>query len=289
MGDTTKKLERVGVVLDMPEDEYHGGDELSSSAAKAIMKSPRHYEYTYLQGHSVSNSSFDLGTAVHAKLLGVGAEVVSVPEEYLSSDGGVRSKEAKEWKATAEGEGKVVLAKKTVAEMNAIAESVLSHPYARALLEAPGTAETSVFSTCPETGVKMRCRFDKLNENGLGVDLKTTKDVEPWSFAMAVKKLGYDLQHGHYLQTAQYAGLEVPEMLFIAVGTSAPYIPMVYQLDADYVEMGARKAKVARERLLRHLESGHWPGYSEQIESLRPPIPAIAEYEDLLEAEGAND
>ncbi len=66
------------IVHDMPEEEYHRRPELSSTGARLLLDSPAKYAYaqTHPQPHK---QAFDVGHAVHARVLGVGSPAVDVP------------------------------------------------------------------------------------------------------------------------------------------------------------------------------------------------------------------
>lgn len=277
----TEKV-RDGLVLGMDEEVYHGGPEFSSSAAKEILKTPAHYKHVYIDGHREKKKAWDIGTAVHSKVLGVGADTVTCPPELLASNGAMSTKAAKEWRAEQEDAGHIVVTAAEQAQVNAMAESVLGHELARGWLELPGHAEASMFATDPETGLQLRCRFDYLPDDARGsVDLKTTLDASPNGFAKRAHDLGYHVSRAHYLHTAALAGHPRKEMVFIAVENKAPYLVAVYQLALPFAERGERRARHARQLLVQCRETDSWPGYSPNLEFLDEP--AYAMYQDETE------
>lgn len=275
-------MKRDGLVLGMSEDEYHGGPEFSSSAAKEILKTPAHYKHVYLDGNREKKKAWDIGTAVHSKVLGVGADTVTCPPELLASNGAMSTKAAKDWKAEQEASGKIVVTETDMAKITGMTEAVLAHTLAKAWLELPGNAEASMFAPDPETGLMLRCRFDRLpDDERASIDLKTTLDASPDGFARRAHDLGYHVSRAHYLHTAELAGHPRQEMVFITVENKAPYLVAVYQLSQPFAERGERRAAHAR-RLLKHCqETNTWPGYSEWLEFLDEP--AYAMYRDETE------
>lgn len=277
-------MKRDGLVLGMDEDEYHGGPEFSSSAAKEILKTPAHYKHVYLDGHREKKKAWDIGTAVHSKVLGVGADTVTCPPELLASNGAMSTKAAKEWRAEQEAAGLIVVSAAEQQQVNAMAESVLTHDLARGWFELPGHSEASMFATDPETGLRLRCRFDRLPDDPrAAIDLKTTLDASPEGFKKRAHDLRYHVSRAHYLHTADLAGHPRQEMVFVAVENKAPYLVAVYQFDREQVERGEREARRARELLKRCQELGEWPGYSPNLEFLEAP--AYAMYQDELETQ----
>lgn len=275
----TESMERDGLVLGMDEDEYHGGPEFSSSAAKEILKTPAHYKHVYLDGHREKKKAWDIGSAVHSKVLGVGADTVTCPPELLASNGAMSTKAAKEWRAEQEADGLIVVSEADQARIDAMTEAVLNHDLARAWFELPGHSEASMFATDPETGLRLRCRFDRLPDDPrAAIDLKTTLDASPDGFKKRAHDLKYHVSRAHYLHTAELAGHPRKEMVFIAVENTAPFLVAVYQFDQEQVERGQRQARRARQLLKQCQDNNQWPGYSPHLEFLEAP--AYAMYQD---------
>lgn len=266
-------MTREGIVLDMPEAEYHSGPELSSTGAKAILDSPAlfHWNQTHPQEHK---AAYDLGSAVHAKVLGVGWGI-----QELEFDN-YRSKPAQTARDEAREAGLIPMLKHELTEAEDMAEAVLAQPLARALFEQEdGHAEVSMFGTDPDTGVRLRGRFDYLGKHA--VDLKTTAGrADERGFAGSVASYKYHVQRGHYLHLHELITGEAKEMVFVMVEKTPPYLVAVWQLSRDFAEMGEKEARVARERYAACVESGEWPGYPHAVQLAKPPVWSIYEHED---------
>ena len=59
-------------MLGMSEAEYHAHPAFSASKAKAILDSPARFKWEYIDGNREQKKAFDVGSAVHAKVLGTG-------------------------------------------------------------------------------------------------------------------------------------------------------------------------------------------------------------------------
>lgn len=283
---------REGLVYGMSDDEYHGQGEFSeyrtaefsSSAAKTILGTAADYEWEYLKSEPKKpTEAMILGTAVHTEVLGVGAAAVKVPDEWVLKNGAISSKkEATEWVTEQEAAGLIVLTPAKFERVQGMAKAVLAHPLASAWLALEGHPEASMFATDPETGLRLRCRFDYLPDDPrAAIDLKTTADASPRGFMARAHDLKYHVSRAHYLHTAELAGHPRREMVFIAVESVAPFKVAVYQFTQEQVERGEREARKARLRLARCLETNTWPGYSEDLEFLEAP--AYAMYQDETE------
>lgn len=266
------------IVTDLDEETYHRHPALSSTGAKRILESPAIFRHQQLYPQP-PKEAFDLGHAVHAMVLGIGAPIVEIPDEILASNGAISTKEAKQFVADARSEGKVPLKSDVYFRVRLAVDSVLGHPTARAFLEQDGTPETSVFAVDPEFGVNVRCRFDKLAP--VAVDLKTTSvTANPDAFGRVAVNLGYDVQQEFYLDTYEWVTGERLDFVFIAVELDAPNLVSVNQLDKQFRDMGRAKAREARRRFAECVESGEWPGYPSDVNLVSPPRWAVREFEE---------
>lgn len=274
------------IVKDMPDAAYHGRSELSSTEARLILQDggPARYRWAKDNPPLVEPSDrFDVGKAAHALVLGVGAEVVVLDfADY-------RSKAAQEARDEARAEDKAPLLRHQYVEVRAMADAVLAHPTAKAILEQPGSPEASVFATDPDTGVACRARFDYLPEQGerrmVAADLKTTVSASVREFERSVASYQYETQRAWYLdclawETGPMPVDLLPELVFIAVEKTPPYLVAVHQLSAQWARMGVEKAKRAREIYAECAASGQWPGMPAEIQVLTAPTWAVYQHEE---------
>lgn len=275
------------VVVDIPDEAYHRMPELSSSQAKALLESPAKFDY-WRGKVRPPKSEYDLGHAVHAKVLGTGADVVEIPNDLLSADGGIRSNAAKEWVQQARDEGRVPLKASELRPINDAAESVLRHDKAAALLSQPGNPEVSILTIDPMTDVPLRARFDYLpyprSPRAIGVDLKTSRDASPRGFAKAVHDFSYDLQQEWYRHCYRLATGEEIEFAFVVVELEPPYLVGYYNLSDAFMEMGRAKGAEARTLFAECTRTGIWPGYDDDVITLEPPFWAAVAFEEKQNA-----
>ncbi|ALJ22086.1 PD-(D/E)XK nuclease-like domain-containing protein [Microbacterium sp. No. 7] len=270
----------TGIVLGMPEDTYHAHSALSSTQAKLLLDSPAMYDWVVTQGHRTEKAAFDLGSAIHAEVLGSGYDVVELDFDDF------RSAAARTARDEVRAAGKIPMLRKDMTEVHATAQAVLAHPRGRALLEREGDAEASVFATDPATGVQMRCRFDFLPaDRRVAVDLKTARKghAKVHKFASSIVEYGYDVSWAWYTRTAELAREAVTDLVFLVVETEPPYHLAVYRLNDEFKEIGEAKALRAREIFARCTETGEWPGLPTDIQVIRPPQYAIYQHIDDME------
>lgn len=263
------------LIKDMSEAEYHARPELSSTQARRLLESPK--RYAWFRDHPEPHSmAFDLGSAVHAKVLGTGWGI----EELDFPD--FRSKAAREARDAAYADGLIPMLAKDLVQVHDMTEAVLAHPTARALFELPGDRELTVVSEAD--GAPVRCRFDALTEETpqgrFAIDLKTTAGrATKKSFERAVDKYGYHVQEGHYRATWEASEGTPIAFVFVVVEKDPPYEVGIHQLNALWRGMGETEARAARELFVECTEKNEWPGIPADVQLLDPPAWAVVEHE----------
>ena len=279
------------ILYDLDEQSYHSRPELSSTGARLLLPeykgSPKRFQW--VRSHPRRSKAFDIGHAVHAKVLGVGAGVVAYPAEHLTPSGNVSTKAATQaWEAEQRAAGLVPVSPWEMGQVDGMAEAVLGHPTARPLFEVAEHREVSVFSEVD--GVEVRARFDALSgetRNGVyAVDLKTGDDATKTGFEKSVAKWGYEVQQAHYEDTYQASeGRPVDRFFFVSVERSGPYEVGVHELPEMWREFGRAKAAKARSIYRECVESGEWPGYDTGVTILDPPQWLVFDHETRYENE----
>jgi len=284
---STAPIDLAGVIHDMPELDYHASPGLSSTGMKYLLRSPKHYRRA--MDHRVEKPAFDLGHCVHAKVLGHGLDIVTVPVDLLASNGAASTKAAKEWIAEARLAGQVPVKAELVAKVNAIAEAVLANPKAAAILSLKGEAEVSMFADDPETGVNLRGRIDWLTTLDDGRlannDLKSTTDVRRHKIVRTIEDFGYDLQSEVYRTLlALTTGAEIASTNLIFVEVDEPHeVRVVTLAHPDWIKVGSLKMRQAIDIYAACIESGTWPGDDDEPGWPEPIEPRPYYLENLID------
>lgn len=253
-----------GIYEGIPDADYHAGTEepsLSVSGAKQLLDSPA--RFTYQQEHRPRKKVFDFGHAAHAKVLGVGLEVVSVPAELCAKNGARSTAEARAFMAEAEAAGKVVLKPDEIAVVDAMAAALEDNRDAMALLRE-GTPEQSVYWRDPETRLLLRGRADWTTTVGgqpVIVDYKTCSNAKPSEFRWEAGRFGYPMQDSWYREGFEAVTGTPHGFLFLAQEKEPPYLSSVVELDEDAREIGAQRNGVARRLFAECMTTGTWPAY----------------------------
>jgi PDDEXK-like domain of unknown function (DUF3799) len=201
--------------------------------------------------------------------------VLGTDEPYIRVDASDwRTKAAQEVKAQARANGQVALLASAFDKAAAMAESVLANVEARALLEADGGTEESIFwdRAHGDGLVKMRARLDKVAMTPQGatlVDVKTTVSADPRRFAQSVTAYGYAMQNVVYLDGWETIAEYPADFKFVVVEKEPPFLTAVYTLDRDFLAWGASEYHRGLDTFVACSAADVWPSYPDA--TLRAP------------------
>lgn len=264
---------RRGIIHGLPEADYHADpDSLSVSGMKLLLQAPALYR------HRLDNPEhrdvFDFGTAAHRKVLGVGAEIVTVHADDW------RSKAAREQRDQARADGKVAMLAKDAARIDQMALRLSEHQLAMRLL-ADGEPEVSAFWHDDTWGVTRRARFDWSTANVI-TDYKTCASADPRRLPKTVADFGYDMQAANYLDVARGCDLDPIAFAFVFQEKDPPHLVTVAEVDAEFLARGQRRVQRALEIFRDCRDADVWPGYTRDDEFLTLTAPGWALREDCL-------
>ena len=252
--------------------DYRCWDAINQSALWTCRKSLRQARYSYL--HPTETSATRFGSYFHRAVL----DPKDLSEDFAIRPPGIdgRTKEGKaalaEWKA--ESEGKILLTEKADYDaIEGLRQAVREHPLASELLAAAARKESSGVFKHPD-GQLGKLRIDLLTEyDGWSVicDLKTTKDASPRAFTRSITDYGYHLQAAYYLDGLNAIAPADRRFFIIACEKTPPYDCCVYEMDLVFIDAGRAAYKRYLEAWTRATETGIWPGYSMELETLEAP------------------
>ena len=260
-------LPTTGLHDGIPEQEYHADRaSLSSTGAKTIATQGLR-AFRWGQDHPVHKDSFDLGSVVHALILGVGDYTVLEHDSW-------RTKAAQAERDEARAAGSTPILAKDFNAAEEMADAVLSNKLASAIL-SEGRPEVSMWHEDPETGVLMRGRADYLRDGYL-VDLKTSAGaIDPWAFEKKVWDLRYGLQMYWYTRLLELNGVDAAP-LWIVISKDAPHEVYVSQPSAELMERGREDAERALRMYADALLTDKWPGLADDQEIHTIDVPRWA-------------
>ncbi len=239
------------LVLNMPNDAYHAYAGISKSGLDLISRSPAHYAYRLPQEPT---RAMVIGSATHAAIL---EPEVFAKQYMLLKD--VTDRRSSAYKQAVEqfGADNVL----TGAEADAVTgmqAALQLNAAAKFRLDAFGWCEVACFATDPETGVLVKCKFDKLTLDFLSIDLKTTQDLR--DFAKSVANYRYHVQAAFYADVFEWAtGKQLKGFEFLAVEKDAPNASRIFVLDTPSVEYGRKLYREALNVYAECLNKDEWP------------------------------
>lgn len=267
-------------VYDLTDEAYHSdpvpGGSLSSTWARKLLppSCPARFKWD-LDHPTPHKKTFDIGHAAHKLVLGAGPELVCVDRPRWDTN------EVKAEVAAIRAAGAVPLKADEYAQVHAMADAIRQHPLAAALFNpASGKPEQSLFWVDDESGVWRRCRLDWLPATRAGrmlvADYKSTTSAEPGHLRRTVGTYSYHCQAAWNLDGIVALGLaEEPAFVFVCQEKNPPYLVTVVQVDDVAEQIGRERNRRAIDKYRECQETGHWPGYSDDVELIS--LPAWAE------------
>jgi hypothetical protein len=232
-----KQRGKAWVCHDIPNNEYHKGIGISSSFIRSFGESQLHA----LEHKQKTTPAMEFGTAAHS-LLVEGQEAFD--KEVWVISGSPYTKAYKEEKVRQESNGRIVLKEDDANTIFRMKDKMIYE--GNAYLNAKGKVAESSFYWY-EDDVLCKCRPDLIcppldNPNSTDeiviVDYKTTQSVEPYAFAMSVKKFRYDLQAAFYRRGMEAAGYKVDSFVFVAQEKTYPYASKVFVMTKEQMDFG---------------------------------------------------
>lgn len=265
----------------MTNAEYHADTAYSKSDLHLLKRTPLHFKYAMEhKAERTPTNAMIFGTQVH--------EFILEPEKFVNHYMEIpvmdrRTKEYKELIKECTEKGKEPIDSDTLQVLQAMRNSVMSNPYAKALLK--GEKEVSYFFTDESTGINLKCRPDcrtDFKATSVIVDLKTCSNADTESFVRDCIKYGYDMQAALYKKGVEQHEGKPHKFVFIAVEKEAPYACNVLEADDLFVQKGRADLEEALNILSRCLTTDNWYGYngeSGEPEMLLLPTWIAKEYE----------
>lgn len=224
--------------VELSNEEYHKTEAVSKSTLDMISVDLNRVEWSRKCPQDQDKiKTFDFGDAMHAICLEpdrLKDDFVVMPELNLRTSAG---KEERKMFLTANYD-KMILTFDDHKKLNLMFESIMAHPEARSIIEADGIAESSWFWTDKETGLKCKCRPDKLIVSRQ-VDVKTTPDLK--KFHYSVDDYRYHVQNAWYCDGLEKCGVDNPYMEFLVIQKMVEigrYPVRVVRLPDEAVEYG---------------------------------------------------
>jgi hypothetical protein len=256
----------MSIVYGMPAEQYHASEGTSKSQLwKLHEKTPGHMKF----GEMKETDAMLQGTAIHTAIL----EPHLYDAKYMRGPEDRRGNKWKDAEAQAVSLGKVCLTDSDYADALLAAKAIRRNPDVMKLLDGDIRVEASAFWVDAETGVKMRCRPDAMNQTTeIMLDLKSTADASDHEFQKKIAKFGYHVQEAIYTDGwLQAGGGNIKGFAFIVIEPDAPFFSRVIELAPGAVLEGYEVYRRALLRYKRCAEANNWAGYDSGVSEMDLP------------------
>lgn len=238
-----------GIYYGMSNEEYHADEAIGSTSIKAISVSPANLYFNKFKGSKSAN----IGTAIHAALL-----EPDVFERDFILDESLKTRASKEYKSLVSSGMKEehIFIGSEVETINRMVEASQLNEYFMYYMGTSGKSEVSMFTTCPETGLRLKCRFDRISDSlPYPLDVKSCQDASERGFSQAFGKYHYHIQAAFYLYVLKLVtGRDVNQFCFFAQENKAPYRNCMYYIGDDSLELGRKEMMRSLSTLKRCIE-----------------------------------
>lgn len=161
-------------------------------------------------------------------------------------------------------------------DINGMIASVMRHKIMRRIVEQ-SVKQEAAFCYHPDTHLLRKCRTDARLEDNSGAltltDLKSTMvgGTSLSRFSSHCAAMSYHLQHAFYSDIYKDLVGEEPYFLFGVVERKPPYLVRVFQIHQEGVRAARDDYRRALDMFAECKKSGVWPGYREEIETVKLP------------------
>ena len=286
----------LGIIYDMPAEQYHAIEAVSASGLRLFARSPWHF---HNRVPVTPTRPMLRGTLAHCAVLEPGAMeqryIVTPPDaprrptksQWQAKKPSEESQAAMDWwtEFHRKCEGREIITAEEFETTQAQLRAIALEPELAGPLKS-GRAEVSVFWIDPGTGLYCKARPDWVHDVSdrevMLLDLKSTADESPNGFGRAAARMKYHLQMAHYTEGYEIAsGGKVAQFIFGAVTNTPPVLAVPYRLTDEIEAQAYDERRELLERFAWCRNEGKWPAYGQGTQLL--DFPAYAKRSNELE------
>jgi hypothetical protein len=259
-----------GIHYNVPDNVYHSWEGLSSHRLGQLCEGDTCGRLRYdMQHNKPPTEDQNIGTAAHYKVLEPDLFEERVVEGLHHDRKSKANKQA--WaNFEKENAGKIILKPDNYEKGQKWADRIMDHPTAGGLRRMAKAVELSLIWMF--MGVYCKARIDMwVPELQAIVDIKTGKETNDKSFEKAACNYGYHRQGAFYLEGAKACGLDAKHFILIILEKPAPCWVKVRRLKESVIWAGEDALAPEKVKMAKCYKTGHWPGYSDDIEDLDLP------------------
>jgi len=177
-----------------------------------------------------------------------------------------------------------ILNESEAAEIDGMARAILTDPVAMQYLIGPGRNELSIDWYDSESEIFCKGRIDRITDDGVLIDVKSSRDSEARAFGLAAFRYGYHGQMAFYRDGLRNNDVKVVKAINIVVQASPPYEVSVFGYGIDEaIYAGELLYHKLLMELAQCIDSGQWPGRYREEQAIQLPKWAGDELEEEIE------
>lgn len=206
----------------IPMADYRADESLSNGELQIFSKNPSAYIWNKTAPTDLDKATTaDFGISLHTSLLE--PELLDSTVLVSSIKGRIAESFKKEQR---ENKDRIVLTGGEYEQIKIMTGSARCDPTFKALLDATGTCESSIFVVDQDTGLKMKIRPDKIilqdGAKPIFVDIKSSANLEHWrndrTFINPLFDMGYGFTAAYYLHVgSKHYNVELTHYYFAVV------------------------------------------------------------------------
>lgn len=174
-----------------------------------------------------------------------------------------RIRRGKEWEAfQLANAGKTILTPAQFATAMRLRDAVRDDDVAGPLVKGVGKNELTIVWTHQRTGLRVKCRIDRLIHGRALIDLKFTVNPLPAAFEPVARRLHYYMRMSLYSTAVEIAGLGTPAVKIIAAQSEEPHEVVVYDLEHEELAFGRDEYERAIDVVAKCRAEQRWPGFA---------------------------
>ena len=267
------------IIKNLTYAEYDKIEGISNSKLSKIAISPAHYKLS-LESPQKETDALRFGSLLHCLIL----DPQNFEKEFaIEPIVNKRTNAGKEFLEDfyLKNEGKTIITEEQLELASILKDKLLQHPIASKLLSGKGENEVSLFWTDDETGVRCKCKIDRI-KNDIIIDLKTARSTKPEDFKRQAYDLGYHRQAAWYLSGFEKCYQRpAKSFVFVTIEKEPPYSITIFEPTELLKEVGIIETSKLLATYKDCLDKGQFYGYDgaePTIQSLEPPNWVLNKY-----------
>lgn len=163
--------------------------------------------------------------------------------------------------------GMTILTESQEADIESMFAGVVANPQSRAIVDANGIYEETVFWTDRDSGVLCKCRPDKRVPDFLGqpliADWKTIGQFSKRNIQDAIADHHYHVSAAFTIDGLKAVGIDPGPYVFVFIEKGEPNRVLCVPANDIDVELGRRKYKKVLMQIAEAQKTGVWPGFAD--------------------------